>query len=116
MTTVTAEQLRSMQQRNGELLLVNTLSPESFVKTKIPGAVNIPQNRKDFVNRARDEAGGLEKTIVVYCASAECDSSHQAAQKLEQAGFQKVFDLAGGYEAWKEHQAAAPAHASAVPR
>jgi rhodanese-related sulfurtransferase len=116
MTTISADQLRSIQDRNDDLLLVNTLSPESFKKTKIPGSVNIPQEPDDFVDRVQDEADGLERTIVVYCASADCDSSRLAAEKLEEAGFQSVFDFEGGYEAWKQHEQAAPAHASASER
>ena len=116
MTSITADQLRAIRDRNDDFLLVNTLAPEHFDKTKIPGAINIPQDQDDFAKRVKKEAGGKDATIVVYCASAECDSSTAAAQKLEQAGFKKVFDFEGGYKAWQQHEASAPAHASASAR
>jgi len=37
----------------------------------------------------------------VYCARTECQSSHHAAEKLEQAGFRNVIDFEGGAEEWK---------------
>jgi rhodanese-related sulfurtransferase len=115
MTPITAEQLQSMQDRNEGLLLINTLPEKDFGRTKIPGATNIPQDREDFVDRV-EEAGGLHRAVVVYCASAACDSSTQAARKLEQAGFNKVFDFEGGHEEWRQYQQKAPAHAAASGR
>lgn len=113
MTPITAEQLRSMQDRNEDLVLINTLSPGSFEQMKIAGAINVPQDHDDFVDRVESLAGGRDKTVVVYCASAECQSSAKAAEKLEKAGFEKVFDFEGGYEAWEQHEQNAPSHASA---
>lgn len=113
MTPITVEQLQSVQDRNSDLLLVNTLSAEDFEETKIPGAVNIPQEADEFVDTVERRAGGKDATVVVYCASAECQSSTEAARKLERAGFEKVFDFEGGYAAWRQSRDNAPGHATA---
>ena len=48
MKTITARELRKMRDADEEFLLVNTLDADHFEKTKIPGAVSIPQNASDF--------------------------------------------------------------------
>jgi rhodanese-related sulfurtransferase len=105
MKTLTAEQLAKMQ-RNDDVLLVNTLDEEYFEKTQIPGAKNIPQSSGDFVDRVEQQADSKDAKVVVYCANAQCDSSTQAAKKLEQAGFTNVYDFDTGAAGWQESQAA----------
>jgi rhodanese-related sulfurtransferase len=102
MKTITASELKELLDKNGDVALVNTLGTESFEKTRIPGAVNIPLSDNDFAARVEQEAGGKDKPVVVYCASQQCDSSEKAAKKLEEAGFTAVTDFAGGFAAWQE--------------
>jgi rhodanese-related sulfurtransferase len=102
MTRMTAEQLQNMLDNNEDFLLINTLDAENFSETKIPGAVNIPQARDDFVQKVEKKAGDKDHKIVVYCASEQCNSSPQAAQKLEAAGFSNVHDFEAGAEGWKK--------------
>jgi rhodanese-related sulfurtransferase len=106
MKTVDASGLKRLLDGNEVVLLVNTLKGESFEKTRIPGAVNIPLEDEDFVARVAEQAGGKDKPVVVYCASQECNSSEKAAEKLEKAGFTAVTDFAGGFEAWQENSEA----------
>jgi rhodanese-related sulfurtransferase len=91
-----------MRDRGEDFLLVNSLPTQYFSDTKIPGAVNIPEKDEDFAERVEQRAGGKEKTVVVYCANAACDSSQKAAEKLEAAGFQDVWKFEEGAEGWKE--------------
>ena len=51
------------------------------------------------------EAGGKDKSVVVYCASSHCNSSEKAAKKLEEAGFTAVSRYTGGAAAWQEDAA-----------
>lgn len=102
MDIVTAEQLKQMRQRNEDFVLINTLDEEYFEKTRIPGAVNIPQAENDFVQRVEAQAGSKDKKIVTYCASTECKSSEQGAEKLEAAGFTNVSDFQDGAQGWMQ--------------
>ncbi len=102
MKTITARELRKMRDADEEFLLVNTLDAENFAKTKIPDAVSIPQTASDFVAQVEKQAGGKNRTVVVYCANVRCDSSTQGADKLQNAGFTSVFDFADGYEGWQQ--------------
>lgn len=102
MKTITTDALKELREKNGDLTLVNTLGTESFEKTRIPGAVNIPLDSSDFTSRVEQAAGGKDKPIVVYCASSHCNSSEKAATKLEEAGFTAVSRYTGGAAAWQE--------------
>jgi rhodanese-related sulfurtransferase len=105
MKTIEANELKTLLDGNEDVLLVNTLNAESFEKTRIPSAVNIPLEDEDFLARVEEQAGGKDKPVVVYCASQQCNSSDKAAEKLENAGFTAVTDFAGGFKAWQEEAA-----------
>jgi rhodanese-related sulfurtransferase len=105
MKTITTNELKSLLDRNEDVLLVNTLSADAFNKTRIPKAVNIPLDDEDFITRVETEAGDKDKRVVVYCASQQCNSSEKAAEKLENAGFTQIMDYAGGFKAWQEEAA-----------
>ncbi|TWT92932.1 molybdopterin biosynthesis protein MoeB [Botrimarina colliarenosi] len=106
MRSITAVKLAEMRQNNQKFLLVNTLPSENFEATKIDGAVNIPQYHSDFAKQVEEKAGGKSQPVVVYCASASCDSSEKAAEKLDDAGFDHVLDFTDGAEGWKELETA----------
>jgi len=102
MTTITTEKLKALCKNNADLTLINTLEAESFEKTQIPGAINVPLSDSSFAARVEKEAGGKDKPVVVYCASEKCDSSEKAAKKLEEAGFTAVSRYTGGAAAWQK--------------
>ena len=102
MNTLTAKQLKEMLDRKEDFLLINTLDEKDFAKTRIPGSINIPQSKENFVQRVEEEAGQKDRTIVVYCASEQCESSPKGAKKLEDAGFSNVFDFEAGAEGWRQ--------------
>ncbi|MFZ0255075.1 MAG: rhodanese-like domain-containing protein [Gammaproteobacteria bacterium] len=104
MNTVAANELKAMLERDQGAILINVLSEADFEEARIPGSANIPVSRNDFVERVEDLAGGKNKPIVVYCATAECTESPTAAHKLEEAGFTDVYNFEGGMEAWLDAQ------------
>jgi rhodanese-related sulfurtransferase len=101
MKTISTSELKALKDQNGELTLVNTLGAEAFEKTKIPGAINVPLDSGAFAARVEQEAGGKDQPVVVYCANDRCNSSEQAAEKLESAGFTDVRRYTGGAAAWQ---------------
>jgi rhodanese-related sulfurtransferase len=100
--TVTAQDVKHMWDRGEDFLLVNTLPAHNFPQTKIPGAVNIPEQDDGFADHVLNRAGSKEKTVVVYCASSECESSASAARKLLDAGFEDVFVFEEGAAGWQQ--------------
>lgn len=111
MKTVTADVLKTLQNNSEKFTLVNTLPEESFSKTRIQGAINIPQDSDDFEKKVEEAAGSKANTVVVYCASAECDSSAKGGKKLEEAGFTDVRDFEEGFKGWQEAEQHAGQHA-----
>ncbi len=102
MRPITTEQLKAAKDGRSDFLLVNTLDSEQFDNTKIPDSVNIPQSQDNFAEQVEQASAEKKRPVVVYCASADCDSSTQAAKKLDAAGFSDVYDYEGGAKAWKE--------------
>ncbi len=102
MKTITAREVRKMREAGEEHFTVNTLPASKFAETKIPDAVNIPQDDADFVQRVEKQAGGKDKPVVVYCMNSQCDSSTRGAEKLIKAGFTDVYDMADGYQGWQQ--------------
>jgi hypothetical protein len=91
-----------MWDRGEDFLLVNTLPAEKFSTTKVLSSVSIPESEDDFAARVLERAGSRERTIVLYGASRECDSSSKAAQKLLDASFEDVRVFEAGTEGWRE--------------
>lgn len=91
------------EERKEDFVLVNVLPRESFRKAHIRTSINIPHEDESFVEDVTKVAGGKDRTIVVYCASKDCDASPKAARKLDEAGFERVLDYEGGTRDWQQN-------------
>ncbi|KAA3644276.1 MAG: rhodanese-like domain-containing protein [Proteobacteria bacterium] len=92
---ITSDQLtRLVNQQNA--LLVDTRTPEHFAGGHIVNAINIPTSE---LNQASKKlAKGKKRPVVVYCQSGR--ASMRACQQLEKQGFEQIFNLKGGINAW----------------
>jgi rhodanese-related sulfurtransferase len=83
------------------VVLVDIRNPGEVEQGRIPGSVNIPlaqlRNRLDMLP--------TDRPIVVHCAGGW--RSSVAASLLRAQGFDDVWDLAGGYNAWLAEHAMA---------
>lgn len=80
------------------LKIIDVLSPESYRKHHIPGALNIPLGNLEKAGRILSK----NTPLVVYCSSYSCGASTKAAKKLQGMGFETVFDYKGGIAEWVE--------------
>jgi rhodanese-related sulfurtransferase len=80
------------------------LPRDEFNEKHIRTSINIPVDSDDFAEKVESVAGRKDRKIVVYCANFDCDASPKAAEKLEAAGFDKVYDYEGGTEDWFEQK------------
>jgi rhodanese-related sulfurtransferase len=85
--------------RNEEVILVEVLDKESYEKSHIKGAINIPLKEIGAQAKKRFNKGD---EIVVYCSDRECKASPSAAKKLDNLGFENVYHFKGGKKEWKE--------------
>ncbi|WP_173427052.1 rhodanese-like domain-containing protein [Kordia jejudonensis] len=78
--------------------LVDVRTTLEYRSGHIENAVNI-----DFFDRANfnENFAGFnrEKPLYLYCRSG--NRSQRAAKKLVEIGFKKIYDLKGGFKAWK---------------
>lgn len=89
-----------MQQNAGhaEFQVIDVRTPAEFAGGHLPGATNIDVNGGDFAA----QIGKLPKTntFLVYCHSG--NRSAVATAAMEDKGFTRVYDLAGGITAWAQ--------------
>lgn len=87
---------------NGDAVVVNVLAREKFARQHIPGSVNVPISAEDFIRRMERHINERNQDVVVYCAGFDCDASTKAAEKLEKAGYKRVYDFKGGMQEWTD--------------
>jgi len=78
--------------------LIDVRTPEEFKEGSLKKSQNICITNEDF----RDQAEKLDKSkpVYLYCKSGR--RSAKAAEVLKQMGFKIIYEMPGGYEAWKE--------------
>ena len=78
-------------------IIIDVRTPEEYAEGHIQGALNINVKSESFVT----EIENLSKsdTLLVYCRSGR--RSLYAAQVMVSFGFQKIYDLEGGFLNWE---------------
>jgi rhodanese-related sulfurtransferase len=80
-------------------ILVEALPRRYYDTGHLPGAMALPPDEYEL---ATELAPDKAQPIVVYCASATCRNSHQAAAFLAMRGYANVAVYAGGKADWSE--------------
>jgi rhodanese-related sulfurtransferase len=83
-----------------EFVLVDALAPMSFAHSHLPGAINLPPEWVD--ERGPRRIPDRDTEIVVYCASATCESSVDVGNRLLELGYRAVRHYVGGKSDWVE--------------
>lgn len=84
---------------DGVATFVDSRHDFDFRLGHIPGALNLPLSGSDeTIARLTIPK---DRTVVVYCDGAECNSSLEVAAKLSAAGYSKVYVFFAGWTAWK---------------
>jgi rhodanese-related sulfurtransferase len=76
--------------------LIDVRTPAEFSQGHIKNALNIDINSPNFQQLLSEM--DKDQTILVYCAVG--GRSAKAAKMMESLGFQKIYDLKGGYRTW----------------
>ena len=83
-----------------KVTLLDVRTPEEFSEGFIKGAINIDYfDQQNFIK----QISRLDKTEPVYLYCRSGNRSMKAARQLVSLGFEKVYDLAGGYLVWSSH-------------
>ena len=101
MKTLTRNELKTMNEvEHEDFVLINVLPQETFREKHIRTSINVPVDSSEFTQTVENVAGDKQRKLVVYCANFDCDASSKAADQLENAGFERVYDYEGGTEDW----------------
>jgi adenylyltransferase/sulfurtransferase len=93
-STITATELKEMQDRGEDFLLVDVREPAEWEIVRIPGAVLIPKG--DLPGKLSELP--QDKPIVAYCKTGV--RSAEALALLKNAGFADAKHVQGGVTAW----------------
>lgn len=96
-TPVTYEELTTVIHENN-YPLIDVRTPEEFEENAIPGAILIPIENENFIERI--ETFDKNQPIYLYCRTG--NRSSRAADLLVQLGFTQVYNYTGGMEEWQE--------------
>lgn len=102
MQRIQAAELEQRMARDDAPTVIDVLPEDSFRNQHLPGSVNAPVSRDDFLRRVETLVNGKDDPVVVYCANEECDASPKAAALLEEAGYTDVADFEGGLKEWED--------------
>ena len=86
----------ALDDRPGDILVLDTRTPDAFDKEHIPEAINIPE--AELENRLSEIS--KSKEVVPYCWNITCHLATRVALKLARKGY-RVHELAGGIDRWK---------------
>lgn len=100
MQNIARERVRQVAERH-EMTLVEVLGKDQFDEFHLPGAINVPLD-EDFDDRIREAVPDKHRGVVVYCHDSECPVSGEAGDRMEEMGYEHVYDYDEGKMDWKQ--------------
>ncbi|WP_269518713.1 thiosulfate sulfurtransferase GlpE [Alteromonas sp. BMJM2] len=95
MTTFSHISVQDVADFSGTVSIVDIRDPQSYANGHMPNAA--PLNNDNFATFV--EQTPKDTPVVVVCYHGV--SSQQAAQVIAQQGFETVYSMDGGFEAWR---------------
>ncbi len=108
---ITTQELKSWIDQKKDILIVDTMPPDSFKKQHIPGAVNFEIQRQPELTQMSDKmradferllGPNKDRTIVFYCGFTDCERSHNAGMWAIKLGYKNAYRQPGGIKGWLE--------------
>lgn len=93
---ITSEEMEELLNLE-DVQLVDVRTPSEYNEGHVPDAQNINFYDENFDQQI--ETLDKSKPIIVYCKSG--GRSAKCASKLVEKGFEKIYDLEGGFSQWK---------------
>ena len=100
--TVLPNDLKSFLTENSKTTLIDVLPPDHFEDVHIPDAKNACVFFVSFLDDLATIVSDKKRRIVVYGSSVRSQDTKMAIEKMTRAGYQDIFELEGGIEAWRE--------------
>ena len=94
------EALQKMLEQTPQPLIIDIRTAWEYEAGRIGDALNLGPQQPDFLPILKQTAT-VDQVIVVYCKMGS--SSRATTDLLVKQGFQKVYNLKGGYLAWEKY-------------
>jgi len=101
MQAISREKLQSKLDSDQDVTVVEVLSPDQYEKGHLPGAMNVPFGEQ-FDEAIQQAVPNREQEVVVYCANKDCPASPNAGRRMEELGYQHVYDYEQGKADWQQ--------------
>lgn len=101
MEIIGRETLKQWMDEKKDFVLVEPLNERLFRAKHLPGAHNVPVEDEKFEEKIRDIVPDKGTPVVVYCMDAEGAASVGAAKKLDELGYEAVYDYEAGKQDWE---------------
>lgn len=92
---ITAQQAQQLLQENS-LQILDIRTAEEFANGHLTGAQNLDFYASDFTQQLQTR--DPKQPYLLYCASGR--RSAEAHRQMQALGFEQVYDIQGGYQAW----------------
>jgi len=79
-------------------VLVDVRETREFADGRLPNAIHIPLSQLD--SRGSELSRHVARPVVAYCMTG--NRSRMAGKALSRLGFKDIYNLRGGYPAWKD--------------
>lgn len=86
-----------IQSDSGEFKILDLRTDEEVAEGKVPGAEQLDFYSDDFENQLKKL--NKQATYYIYCRSG--GRSGKTLDKMKELGFEQVYDMQGGMNAWK---------------
>jgi len=87
-----------LNKANDQILLIDVRTPGEFASGHIENSINIDYKSNDF----KDLIGKLDPNQEVYVYCKVGGRSGRSAKIMRDMGFEKIYDLKGGINAWEK--------------
>jgi rhodanese-related sulfurtransferase len=99
--SIAPQDLNIMRQNSGQLHLIDVRSSAEYRSGHVSGAVSIPLDElspEELHKKLDDTGAGKERPLYLTCLGGI--RAQQAAERLRQDGYENIYLLEGGTEAW----------------
>jgi polyisoprenoid-binding protein YceI/rhodanese-related sulfurtransferase len=99
---ITINELEKWILEKKDFLFVDVMNPEYFAEKHITGAINAPVYEVAFLSYFEKLAIPQERVLVLYNQKKDSLATSDARHKLQEAGFQHVYEFLGGLTVWEQ--------------
>lgn len=97
---ITLQDVQTALAASPSVALLEALPARYFNQGHLPGARQIPHD-ESLESIAPQLIAHKSSPVIVYCASATCENSGEAAEQLSRLGYSNISVFEGGKEEWR---------------